>query len=87
MITTELKDNFLSKIVSDAPDLLAGFDIHEMATELNTNYRVIDALLREYESHGFMRVDRMLGGGVYCHLEVRVYDFVKNGGYKVEETL
>jgi hypothetical protein len=64
-----------------------GFDIHEMATELNTNSRVVDALLREYESRGFMNVDRMLGGVVHCNLEIRANDFVRYGGYQFEEQI
>lgn len=87
MITTELKDKVLNAIVTNAPDLFAGFSIHDMAAEMGVNYRIIDALLREYEVRGFMNVNRMLGGGVHCNLEVRAYDFVKNGGYKIEETL
>lgn len=85
-MTTELKDKVLNLIITNAPELFTGFDIHEMAAELNTSYRVIDALLREYENRGFMRVDRMLGGVVHCNLEVKAYDFVNNGGYRIEET-
>lgn len=66
MITTELKDQVLKLIADNAQDLYAGFDIHEAAKALNTGHRTIDALLREYESRGFMNVQRMLGGHVSC---------------------
>jgi hypothetical protein len=87
MVTTELKDKVLRAIVESASELFTGFDIHQMAAEFNTNHRVIDALLREFENRGFMQVDRFLGGNVHCNLEVRVYDFVRQGGYRIEEML
>lgn len=87
MITTELKDSVLNLIADNASDLYASFDIHTAAKEFNTGHRTIDALLREYEGRGFMRVQRMLGGHVSCDLEVAAYDFIKGGGYAFEESV
>lgn len=87
MIDSELKDKTLNFIIENAPDLFIGFDIHEMASEYGVSYRIIDALLSEYENRDFMSVDRMLGGVVHCNLSIKSHDFVRSGGYKFEETL
>jgi hypothetical protein len=87
MISVELKDKVLSIIVDNAPELFAGFNTHEMAKVVGSNSKVIDALLREYENRGFMKVNRMLGGGVHCNIEIRAHDFLKSGGYIFEETI
>ncbi|MBS1778630.1 MAG: hypothetical protein JST70_04855 [Bacteroidetes bacterium] len=87
MITTELKDQILNEIVDNSTDMFVTFNINELAAKYNVGSKTVDAMLHEYENRQFMDVDRMLGGRVYCNLTIRVYDFIKNGGYNFEDTI
>lgn len=85
MITPELKDRVLKKLISVG--LNPSFNIHDSQTIFNTDPSFIELVLDQFQDFRFLTMNKMLGGRIDITLTANAFDFVRKGGFTAQEAI
>jgi hypothetical protein len=87
MITYDVKDKILEKLVKVSPDMLFELNIFDSLNVFGNNDAIVSAVLDYFENNGLIHQDKSLGGEVNINILVPAHDLVAHGGFKVQEEL
>lgn len=87
MITPAFKDEILHLITDNNSEMVCGLNVHEVSEEYNVSWRVIDAILDEFERLNLITNERSLGGSIWIQIHVPAFDLVRRGGFIASEEL
>jgi len=83
MITCELKDKILFQIVEAG--MTQGINIHDAEKNFGIDHITYEAILDQFERLGFIKQTKFLGGGIRLEVSIDAHDFVRRGGFFVQE--
>ena len=85
MMTAELKDKVLNFLIENQEELYIEFDGEELAIKLETNPKYVLAIIKDLADRRMLEKQGYAGYLTVCHLEVKIFDFYKSGGYEFED--
>jgi hypothetical protein len=85
MITCDLKDKILFQVVEAG--MTQDIDIHDAEKDFGIDSITYEAILDQFERFGFIKQMKFLGGGIRLEVSVNAHDFVRRGGFLVQEEI